>query len=248
MSEFEGKVVLITGGTRGIGRGCAEAFAQAGAKVAICGRDQKTAEDVASAIAETTGGDVKGFAADVGNSESVDALVKAVRETCGPVHVLVNNAGITRDGLLMRMKNEDWDAVMDTNLNGVFYLCRAVSRDMLKQRAGRIINISSIIGLRGQAGQANYAAAKAGLLGFTKSLAQELGSRSVTANVICPGYIETDMTAVIGEDLRKELLSRIPLNRVGQTGDIAGVVKFLASDAAAYITGAMIQVDGGLAM
>ncbi|MBZ0261832.1 MAG: 3-oxoacyl-ACP reductase FabG, partial [Hyphomicrobiales bacterium] len=219
MSEFEGKVVLITGGTRGIGRGCAEAFAQAGAKVAICGRDQKTAEDAASAIAEATGADVKGFAADVGNSESVDALVAAVRETCGPVYVLVNNAGITRDGLLMRMKNEDWDAVMDTNLNGVFYLCRAVSRDMLKQRAGRIINISSIIGLRGQAGQANYAAAKAGLLGFTKSLARELGSRGVTANVVCPGYIETDMTAVIGEDLRKELLSRIPLNRVGQAED-----------------------------
>ncbi|MCL4218977.1 MAG: SDR family oxidoreductase, partial [Candidatus Hydrogenedentes bacterium] len=157
-------------------------------------------------------------------------------------------AGITRDGLLMRMKNEDWDAVMDTNLNGVFYLCRAVSRDMLKQRAGRIINISSIIGLRGQAGQANSAAAKAGLLGFTKSLARELGSRGVTANVVCPGYIETDMTAVIGEDLRKELLSRIPLNRVGQAEDIAGVVRFLASDAAAYITGAMIRVDGGLAM
>jgi len=244
VSDLAGKVVLVTGGTRGIGRECAKAFAEAGAKVALCGRSQETA----AAAAEAIGGDTHGFQADIGDPEAVDALVKNVADTLGPIAVLVNNAGITRDGLLMRMKNEDWSAVISTNLDGMFYCCRAVARGMLKLRWGRIINISSIIGVRGQAGQTNYAAAKAGAIGFTKSLAQELAPRGVTANVVAPGYIETDMTAALNDEQRQTIVKNVPLGRVGTPADIAPVVTFLAGEAASYITGAVIQVDGGLAM
>ena len=248
MSEFSGKTILITGGTRGIGRACAVTFAKEGARVAICGRNDDAAQKAAQEIAAETNGEVRGFGCDIANAAAVDAMVKSVSEAFGPIYILVNNAGITRDGLLMRMKSEDWSAVVDTNLTGAFNCCRAVTRDMLKQRAGRIINVSSIIGIRGQGGQTNYAAAKAGLIGFTKALAQELASRGITVNVIAPGYIDTDMTAFITEDIRKELLEKIPLKRVGNGDDIAAATKFLASDGASYITGAVLQVDGGLAM
>jgi 3-oxoacyl-[acyl-carrier protein] reductase len=175
-------------------------------------------------------------------------MVKSVTAQFGPVYVLVNNAGITRDNLLMRMKPEDWSTVIDTNLTGAFNCCRAVARDMVKQRAGRIINISSIIGIRGQGGQANYAAAKAGLIGFSKALAQELASRNITVNVVAPGYIDTDMTAVLGDEIKNVLLEKIPLRRQGTGEDIAAAVRYLASDGASYVTGAVLQVDGGLAM
>ncbi len=248
MTSIPGPIVLVTGGTRGIGRACVEAFAASGAKVALCGRSADAAEGVAREIAERTGATVRGYAADMGNSDSVDALVKSVSEDLGPITVLVNNAGITRDGLLMRMKNDDWDEVLRTNLNGVFYCCRAVSRGMIKQRYGRIVNISSIVGLHGQGGQSNYAAAKAGIIGFTKALAQELAARNITANVVAPGYIKTDMTANLGEDVRAKLLDRIPAGREGNPGDVAEAVRFLASPQASYITGHVLCVDGGLGM
>ena len=248
MSEFEGKVVLVTGGTRGIGRACAALFAREGARVVLCGRNADTATAAAEEIRQDTGGDVRGFEADVADPVAVDALVKSVTEALGPVGILVNNAGITRDGLLMRMKDEQWAAVLNTNLNGVFHCCRAVTRGMLKQRYGRISNISSVIGVHGQAGQANYAAAKAGLIGFTKSLAQELASRTITVNVVAPGYIETDMTAGFSEEMRRAILDRIPLGRHGASQEVAEAVRFLASDAAAYITGIVLPIDGGLGM
>jgi 3-oxoacyl-[acyl-carrier protein] reductase len=242
--DFKGKVVLITGGTRGIGKSCAQHFSKAGATVAICGRALETAQQAATQI----GGNTHGFAASIGDSAAADALIKDVTEKFGPISVLVNNAGITKDGLVLRMKDDDWDAVLRTNLTGAFHCCRAAARGMIKQRHGRIINISSIIGLRGQAGQCNYAAAKAGLIGFSKSLAQELGSRNVTVNVVAPGYIDTDMTAAIPEDMKNAIVKNVPLGRTGSGDDVAGAVCFLASDAAAYITGAVLTVDGGLAM
>jgi 3-oxoacyl-[acyl-carrier protein] reductase len=248
MAEFDGKVVLVTGGTRGIGRACAKAFAAKGARVAICGRSVEATDTAAQAIAEETGGEVRGFVADVGNSESVNALVKSVEEFFGPVDILVNNAGITRDGLLMRMKDEDWEAVMATNLNGAFYCCRAVTRGMLKKRAGRIINLSSIIGLRGQAGQSNYAAAKGGAIAFTKALAQELASRNVTVNAVAPGYIDTDMTSQLSDEQRAAVIDKVPLKRSGKAEEVAEAVCFLASDAAGYITGSVLTIDGGLSM
>ncbi|MDX9973396.1 MAG: 3-oxoacyl-[acyl-carrier-protein] reductase [FCB group bacterium] len=244
MSEFADKVVLVTGGTRGIGRACAEAFAQDGAKVAICGRSEETARAAAGEI----GNGVRGYGADMADPEAVDAMVKAITADLGPIAILVNNAGLVRDGLLMRMKNADWDTVIAADLSGPFYCCRAAMRDMLKARWGRIINISSVIGLHGQAGQSNYAAAKAGLIGLSKSLAQELGSRNITVNVVAPGYITTDMTSVIPEEGRKVVMSRTPLGREGTSAEVAACVKFLASEGAAYITGAVLQVDGGLGM
>ncbi|MCP4639414.1 MAG: 3-oxoacyl-[acyl-carrier-protein] reductase [bacterium] len=245
---FEGKVVLVTGGTRGIGYACAERFAREGALVALCGRKIETAEAAANQIAESTGGKVLGIQADVSCRDAVDAMVKQVRDELGPVHVLVNNAGITCDGLFARMKDDVWADVLNTDLVGVFYCCRAVSREMLKQRAGRIISISSIVGLRGQAGQANYAAAKSGLIGLTKSLAREFASRSITVNCIAPGYIETAMTADLPDAAKETILQNVPLGRAGSAEEVAGLIRFLASDDAAYITGSVIQVDGGLAM
>jgi len=248
LGEFSDKTVLITGGTRGIGRACAETFAREGAKVAVCGRSLETAEKAAAEIAAQSGGTVAGYETNIADGDAVNGMLKKVSERFGPVSVLVNNAGITRDNLLIRMKPDDWSAVIETNLTGAFNCCRAVARDMVKQRQGRIINISSIIGIRGQGGQANYAAAKAGLIGFTKALAQELASRNITVNVVAPGYIDTDMTAVLGDDVRNLLLEKIPMRRQGTAEDIAAAVKYLASDGASYVTGAVLQVDGGLAM
>jgi 3-oxoacyl-[acyl-carrier protein] reductase len=216
--------------------------------VALCGRTAAGAEAAAHELAQETGGQVIGYGTDVADPDAVDAMVKTLGEALGPIGILVNNAGITRDGLLMRMKEDDWTSVLTTNLTGAFHCCRAASRAMVKQRYGRIINVSSVIGLHGQAGQSNYAAAKAGLIGFSKSLAQELASRNVTVNVVAPGYVETDMTASLSEETRKAVLERIPLGRPGTVNEIAATVAFLASDAAAYITGAVLQVDGGLGM
>jgi len=244
MGRFNGKVALVTGGTRGIGHACAVLFAREGAQVILCGRDAATATRAAAAIGE----DTRGYACDVADAAAVDTLVKRITEDYGPIGILVNNAGITHDGLLMRMKNEHWCQVLETNLDGAFYTCRAAARGMLKQRYGRIINISSIIGLHGQGGQANYAAAKAGLIGFTKAYAQEVASRNITVNAVAPGYIETDMTRAIDEKTLGTLLGRIPLGRPGTPEDVAQAVAFLASEAAAYITGTVLCIDGGLGM
>lgn len=238
------QVALVTGGTRGIGRACAALLAASGARVALCGRSPDAASEAAAGV----GHDARGYAADVGNPGSMQALVTQVEAELGPISILVNNAGITKDGLLMRMKDADWRDVFQTNVDGAFYACRACSKSMLKQRYGRIINISSVVGLRGQAGQANYAAAKAALIGFTKAYAQEVGSRNITVNAVAPGLIETDMTADIVAKASEQALERIPLKRIGSPEDVAHAVAFLASPAAAYITGTVLTVDGGLAM
>lgn len=244
MSDFLDKVALITGGSRGIGRACAARLAQQGARVALCARNA----DAARQTAEALGQNVRGYGCDITDPRAVDDLVKQINEEWGPIHILVNNAGITRDGLIMRMKDADWTAVLETNLNGAFYACRAVARGMLKLRYGRIINISSIVGLHGQAGQTNYSAAKAALIGFTKAYAQEVGSRNITVNAVAPGYIPTEMTADISEETVRVILERTPLQRAGAPEDVAQAVAFLASDAAAFITGTVLCVDGGLGM
>lgn len=248
MSTFSDKVILVTGGTRGIGRACVEAFATQGGTVALCGRSQDTADSVAAEIAAATGATVRGYQCDIAHSNDVDALIKSITEDLGPPTILVNNAGITHDGLIMRMKNEAWDSVIQTNLSSAFYTCRAASRGMMKARYGRIINLSSIVGVRGQAGQSNYAASKAGLIGFSKSLAQELASRNITVNVVTPGYIITDMTAELKGDVLDEFIKTVPAKRGGSPEEIAAAVLFLASDEAAYITGHVLAVDGGLGM
>ncbi|MCC7053814.1 MAG: 3-oxoacyl-[acyl-carrier-protein] reductase [Gemmatimonadaceae bacterium] len=242
--DLSGKVALVTGSTRGIGRAIAETLAGAGARVAVVGRDLPRAEAAAAEI----GHGARGFACDVSEVAQVTALVADVEAAFGTLDILVNNAGLTKDNVIMRLKDEDWDAVLDANLRGAFASIRAASRGMMKRRSGRIINISSVVGVIGNRGQANYAASKAGLIGLTKSVAKELASRNILCNAVAPGFIATDMTAALGDDQRKALEGQIPLERLGSPADIASAVAFLASDHAAYITGQVLVVDGGMVM
>ncbi len=247
MSSLEGRTALVTGASQGIGRACAIELAKAGAKVALAARNEQKLAEVAAEIA-AAGGNAQAFAIDIGSEDSIKTGAKAALAHFGSIEILVNNAGITKDGLMLRMKRADWDAVLSTNLTGTFLLTQAVVSSMLKARWGRIINISSVVGETGQAGQANYAASKAGLIGLTKSLARELASRGITANAVAPGYIETAMTAVLDEKQREHMLTQIPLARPGSEQDVAHAVRFLASDEAAYITGHVLDVNGGMYM
>jgi 3-oxoacyl-[acyl-carrier protein] reductase len=247
MKILSDKVALVTGASRGLGKAISLALAEEGAAIAAVARSEEALAETVAAI-RAAGGIAEPFALDVADSAAADAVVEKIIARFEHIDVLVNNAGVTRDGLLMRMSAEAWDTVIDTNLKGAFNLTKPVGRLMVRQRAGRIINISSVIGLMGNAGQANYAASKAGLIGFTKSVAREFASRGITCNVVCPGFIETDMTRELSEDLRKSLLERIPLQRLGQPEDVAGVVAFLCSPAANYITGQILTVDGGMVM
>jgi 3-oxoacyl-[acyl-carrier protein] reductase len=237
--SLEGRTALVTGGSRGIGRAIAAELAKAGATVVIAYRSG--AEDADAAVGEIG---CRAIQADVSDSNEAKRLV----EEAGDVDVLVNNAGITRDGLLVRMSDDDWRTVLDTNLGGTFNTCRAVTRGMMKRRSGSIVNVSSIVGVRGNPGQTNYSASKAGIIGFTKALARELGSRGVRANVVAPGYISTRLTTELPEELQSAMLANTPLGRFGDPEDVAGAVRFLASDAASFVTGEVLLIDGGLGM
>ena len=247
MNNLENKVAIITGASRGIGKVIAEETAKAGAKTVCVSRSLSDVEKVAKDINEQ-GFTAIAMACDITNGEQYQELVKSVYDKFGSVDILVNNAGVTKDGLIMRMSENDWDIVVDTNLKGAFNGTKAVTRHMMKQRSGRIINISSVVGLIGNAGQANYAASKAGLIGLTKATAKELASRGITVNCIAPGYIETDMTDRLPEQIKNTLIEQIPLGRIGQATDIAASVCFLASEEAGYITGQTFTVDGGMVM
>jgi 3-oxoacyl-[acyl-carrier protein] reductase len=240
--DLTGRTALVTGSTRGIGLAIARALHGAGAKVAIVGRDQSRAESVAAELGKRA----FGVACDVAQADQVGRAIAAAEAALGPVDLLVNNAGLTRDNILLRMSEADWDAVLDANLKGAFHTTRAVIKGMMKRRAGRIVNIASIVGLTGNKGQANYAASKAGLIGFTKSVAKEYATRGILVNCVAPGFIETDMTAALPEEARATLLQAIALGRLGRPEDVAGAVLFLASDLAAYVTGQVLVVDGGM--
>jgi 3-oxoacyl-[acyl-carrier protein] reductase len=238
-ASLDGKVALVTGGSRGIGRAIALELGRAGAKVVL---SYRTGRDEAEEVATEIGG--RAVEADVSDAASAKALV----EEAGDLDVLVNNAGVTRDGVLARMSDDDWREVIDTNLSSVFYTCRAAARSMMKRRAGAIVNVSSIVGIHGNFGQTNYAASKAGIIGFTKSLARELGSRNVRANVVAPGYVRSRLTDVLPEEATKTMLDATPLGRLGDPEDVAGAVRFLCADEARFVTGAVLLVDGGLGM
>jgi 3-oxoacyl-[acyl-carrier protein] reductase len=247
MSQLANQIAVVTGAGRGIGRAIALKFAAEGADVVCVSRTAENSEKVAVEI-RSLGRKAWAYAVDVADSAAVTTVGERILTDAGRVDILVNNAGITRDGLLMRMPEADWDAVLNTNLKGAFSFTKAFSRAFIKQRSGRIINVASVIGLIGNAGQCNYSASKAGLIGFTKSVARELASRGITVNALAPGFIETDMTAVLNEEMRAELLKKIPLNSFGQAEDIASAALFLASPAARYITGQVLTVDGGMVM
>jgi 3-oxoacyl-[acyl-carrier protein] reductase len=240
--DLTGKVAFVTGSTRGIGLAIARAYHAAGAKVAIVGRDAERARAVAAELGEGTAG----VGCDVARAEQVDAAIVEAERALGPIDVLVNNAGLTRDNILLRLTEADWDTVLDANLKGAFNTTRAVIKGMMKRRSGRILNVTSIVGLSGNKGQANYAASKAGLIGFTKSVAKEYASRGILANCIAPGFIETDMTSALPDEARATLLEDIALGRLGRPEDVAGAVLFLASDLSGYITGQVLVVDGGM--
>ena len=247
MPGLTGRVALITGASQGIGRACALALAESGAHIALAARNQEKLAAVAKEI-EDKGGQAGAFAMDVSNEDSVKAAVKSALERFGKIDILVNNAGITKDTLLMRMKRADWDSVLQTNLGGAFFCTQAVISSMLKQRWGRIINVSSVFGQIGQVGQANYSASKAGLIGFTMSMAREVASRNITVNAVAPGYIETAMTEGLSQELKSKVNEMIPLGRAGTDMEVAYAVRFLASDEASYITGQVLKVNGGMLM
>jgi 3-oxoacyl-[acyl-carrier protein] reductase len=240
--DLTGKVALVTGGTRGIGRAIAQTLRAAGARVAITGRDA----DRARAAAAELGEGVAGFGCELADPQQIEAAVAAAEAALGPIDILVNNAGLTRDQIVLRMSESDWDTVLDANLKGAFLATRAVLKGMMKRKAGRVINIGSIVGLTGNKGQANYAASKAGLIGLTKSVAKEYASRNILVNCVTPGFVETDMTDALPVEARATLLEQIALGRLGRPEDVAGAVLFLASDLAGYVTGQVVVVDGGM--
>ena len=248
MMDFTGKTAVVTGGSRGIGRAVCEELARGGANVVLCFAGNESAARETVADCEALGAKALAVQCNVADEAQVKALMDAAVQAFGRIDILVNNAGITRDGLVMMMKESDFDAVIDTNLKGAFLCMKAVSRIMMKQRYGRIVNLSSVVGLRGNGGQVNYAASKAGVIGMTKSLAKELASRGVTVNAVAPGFIETDMTAAMPEAAKTATLAAIPMGRLGAPEDVAKAVAFLASDEAAYVTGQVLAVDGGMAM
>ena len=251
MSEFlslEGRVAIVTGAARGIGKAIAETLAQRGANIVVVDLRMELAEETAKEITAKTGANAIALEADVSDRESVKAMIKSALDKFGKVDILVNNAGITRDGLIMRMKEEDWDMVLDINLKGAFNCAQALARPMMKQRYGRIINITSVSGVVGQAGQTNYSSSKAGLIGFTKALAKELGSRNITVNAVAPGFIETVLTDDLPEEIKEFSMKMTPMARFGKPEDIANAVAFLAAEESSFITGVTLQVDGGMVM